>query len=157
MAFRPDAHRQLLRYAHDAAAKADPHKLTITGAVVLTDGQHAAILKILRDFWSQGEYTFPKSLDVKPRHGFRSRVRKDGFSPDQYVEWLVAGCSDIADVRTDERGRPSLIVSHVQDENRIVYDLLVPIRSAQRGYVHIDDVIPKGLPPKKKQPPRQSR
>lgn len=157
MAFRPDAHKQLLRYAEDAAELALPHKATIADAIVLTADQRLAIEKTLREYWANVSYACRLSLDVKPQHGFASRVLKDGFSPEQYVEWLVAGCSDIAVVGTDSHGRPALVVADIVDERAVGYDLIVPIRSDVRGYVHIDDVIPKGLPPKKKQPPRQSR
>lgn len=89
-------------------------------------------------------------LDIKPQHGYRSRVLKDGFAGSQYVEWLVAGCSDVAEVSTDSVGRPNLIVRPVEDGRQVAYDILVPIRSNQDGRVHIDDVIPKGLPARQK-------
>lgn len=147
MAFRPDAHKQLIRYVE--AVSGEPNKETIRGAVLLTEDQRASLEFILRKLWGRTDYRCPLNLDVKPQHGYRSRVLKDGFTAEKYAEWLVAGCSDTATVGTDANGRPHLLVAGTVDGNH-VYDIVVPIRSDASGYVHVDDVIPKGLPPKSK-------
>lgn len=73
------------------------------------------------------------------------------------MEWLVLGCSDVAEVDVDHLGRPHLVVRGVTEaDSQAAYDVVVPIRSNADGFIHIDDVIPRGLAGKKKQPSRQS-
>lgn len=52
-------------------------------------------------------------------------------------------------VGIEQNGRPHLLVSGVIDGPN-TFDIVVPIRSDALGYVHIDDVIPKGLPGRNK-------
>ena len=149
MAITPSAVKALQAYVARADAAGEPHKETIFSAVVLTDDQRAEISVLLAGFWKK-PMDCPALVDLKPHHGYRSRVLKDGFTGAEYAEWLVAGCSDVAEVSTDAIGRPNLIVRAVDDGRRVVYDILVPVRSNQDGHVHIDDVIPKGLPARQK-------
>lgn len=151
MALTTDAHRALLLYVSQAREQDEPHKATIHKAVILTAGQRDKIAAILSAFWGT-EYRCPPELDLKPQHGYRSRVIKDGFSAERYVEWLVLGCSDVAQVAQDDRGRPHLAIACVKEKDTPggSYTLQVPIRSTAGGYTHVDDVIPKGLKPKQK-------
>ena len=145
MVMTPDAHRWLLHYVEQARASGLPHRATAKAAVALTVRQHAQLEARLKAYWG-AHYACPAVLDLKPEHGYRSRVDKDGFTPDDYVEWLVAGCSDVADVATQPNGRPYLFVCDVHDGWDRPFDLIVPITSDHFGYVHVFDVIPKGLP-----------
>lgn len=71
---------------------------------------------------------------------------KDQFSGAQYIEWLVAGCSDAAVVGAAKDGsRIHLRFEPMTDYPSIIYRLEVPVRSDFHGSVHIDDVIPYGL------------
>ncbi|HEY4292483.1 hypothetical protein [Luteibacter sp.] len=149
MALTPSAAKALASYCVQASEAGDPPRATIKGAVVLTIEQQEGITYYLSAFWA-GDVKCPIVLDLKPQHGYRSRVLKDGFTGDQYAEWLAVGCSDVAEVSADRNGRPNLIVRAVDDGRRVTYDVMVPIRSTQDGYVHIDDVIPLGLPGKTK-------
>lgn len=149
MALTVAAHKALTMYVERADIDG-PAKQTIVRAVALTLAQKQAAELILREYWGQPSYACPSILDLKPQHGYRSRVQKDNYPSPRYVEWLVAGCADVAAVRADPSGRPQLLVAGVEDETGHTYDLLVPIRSDVHGYVHIDDVIPKGLPPRQK-------
>ena len=152
MAFTPDAHKSLQSYVAQVLASGVAHQATIRNAILLTGVQHQTLTNRLREFWGNQSYQCPFILDVKPRHGYLSRVLKDGFTPEQFAEWLVAGCSDVAEVVVDRVGRPGLIVRSVTDERAISYDILVPVRSNISGYVHVDDVIPRGLQGKKTAP-----
>jgi hypothetical protein len=136
-------------YIAQAGAAGAPHKLTIRQAVILTEAQRAEISALLAGVWKR-EMVCPLMLDLKPQHGYQSRVLKDGFTAEQYAEWLTIGCADVAEVSTDANGRPNLIVRAVVDHHSISYDVLVPIRSDAFGNVHVDDVIPRGLRPKQK-------
>ena len=63
----------------------------------------------------------------------------------------MTGCSDVAEVETDATGRPRLVIKRVMDEARNVqFDIHVPIGSDTRGFVHVFDVIPRGLAPRQK-------
>ncbi|MDI9334620.1 MAG: hypothetical protein QM533_09615 [Cytophagales bacterium] len=129
-------------------ARADAGMLgkdTIYKAVVLTAAQKVKITDFLRTLWQDNKYICPEILDLKPRHGYESRVLKDGFSSAQYAEWLAFGCSDVAEVSIDERKRPRLHGTLMLDFSGQNYHLLVPIRSDIKGVVYVDDVIPKGL------------
>ena len=121
-------------------------KDTIYKAVVLTASQRTKIKEFLCVLWQNKQYGCPEILDLKPRHGYESRVLKNGFSSAQYAEWLTFGCSDVAEVSIDERERPRLHGTLMLDFPGQHYHLLVPIRSDIKGVVYVDDVIPKGLP-----------
>lgn len=153
MALNPKAYVALVRYC-ERAVDLGPYKEKIRNAVILTPSQRLGVSAKLSSFWNRA-IECPLQLDLVPQHGFRSRVLKDGFSPEQFAEWLVVGCSDVASVGQDPVGRPFLIVPATTDPQGHTYDVVVPIRSDATGHVHIDDVIPKGLAGKKKQPPRQ--
>lgn len=149
MAVIPDAHRALTIYNQRAHANG-PENLTIWDAVILTHVQQDGLTKALTEFWRR-KYICPRILDIKPKHGYESRVIKDGYSGDQYVEWLVAGCSDVAVVDTnDHRGRARLAIYGVEDHHSVTYDILIPIASDAHGRVHVFDVIPRGLNPRQK-------
>ena len=120
--------------------------VTIKGAITLTPAQRIEIEAHLIALWNRPAYTCPFILDLKPRHGYESRVIKQGFSAIQYGEWLEKGCSEEAIVSTDKNGRPRLVIARMQDFPRYIYNIVVPIRSDAHGSVHIDDVIPEGLP-----------
>ncbi|MBO9748934.1 MULTISPECIES: hypothetical protein [Xanthomonas] len=147
MAFRPDAHKELIRYISSAGGQ--PPRQTIRKAIILTSQQQSDLTTALRQLWGSQTYVCALQLDLKPQHGYNSRVLKDGFSGAKYVEWLVAGCSDTAVVGVEKNGRPHLLVPGVIDGLN-TFDIVVPIRSDALGYVHIDDVIPKGLPSRNK-------
>lgn len=149
MALAPGAVEALKIYIAQAAAAGKPHKLTIRQAIILTEEQRSEISILLAGVWKR-EMPCPLMLDLKPQHGFQSRVLKDGFTGEQYAEWLAIGCADVAEVSTDANGRPNLIVRAVVDHHAISYDVLVPVRSDSFGRVHIDDVIPRGLPSRQK-------
>ena len=150
MALIPAAHKALIAYAeriNDSGAP--PPKHTIRRAVILTEMQRVAIEGLLRALWRSNDFACPLVLDLKPQHAYESRVVRDGYASEQLVEWITAGCADVALVNSDARGRPNLLVPGVRDEAR-TFDLLVPIRSVADGYVYIDDVIPRGLVPRQK-------
>lgn len=145
MAFDPKAHKALTRYVDRVLKTGVVHRDTIRDAVILTDIQRVAISVALEALWGRA-YPCPLLLSVKPDHGYRSRVIGDGFTPEQYVEWLVLGCSDAAEVKVEDgTGRPYLLVADVVDHRNVRYDVIVPIRSDALGFVHIDGMIPKGL------------
>lgn len=149
MAITPFAHQWLQRYVADAQASGCAHKATAKGAVVLTPVQHRDLQRALKALWGS-QYDCPPTLDIKPQHGYRSRIDKDGFLPDDYVEWLVAGCSDVAELAVQANGRPFLLVPDIMGRWTKPFDLVVPVTSDAFGYVHVFDVIPKGLPGPKK-------
>lgn len=154
MAVTPEGHRALEAYVAQAAI-GGPANTTVWNAVILTDAQVAGLAEVLSAWWGR-PYPCPRTLDIKPRHGYNSRVVKDDYPAEQYVLWLVAACSDVAEVATDPSGRPRLIVPAVSDEQGRNYSLIVPVHTDSHGHVHVDDVIPKGLPPRhKKQSPRR--
>jgi hypothetical protein len=159
VAITRDATHWLRMYVEQALRSGVAHRATAKEAVALTRQQHADLEASLRVFWAR-PYPCPRVLDLKPQHGYRSRVEKDGFHADEFVRWLVAGCSDVAEVATQSNGRPYLVLRSVQEAGKGDFDLIGPITSDQLGYVHVFDVIPKGLParrsPNKKQPPRRS-
>jgi hypothetical protein len=130
----------------DRADKGHIGKDTIYQAVVLTASQQNQITAYLRKLWNNSTYNCPPVLDIKPKHGYESRVLKDGFASPIYLEWLILGCSDAAIVDTDDRERPRLKSGLMLDFVGENYHLLVPVRSDVRGVVYVDDVIPKGLP-----------
>lgn len=126
-----------------------PEQLRIREAIVLTNNQIVRVSEILTALWRR-EYLCPAILDLRPTHGFESRILKDGYSLARYVEWLVLGCSDAAEVAAEQSGRPHLLVRDVCDEGSQKYDIVVPLRSDYRGVVHVDGVIPRGLSPRRK-------
>jgi len=151
LAITPIAHQWLLNYVAEAAKLGAPPKGTSKKAVILTARQKDDLTPLLRLQWNNPKYTCPPEMDIKPQHGYISRVTKDGFLPEDYIEWLVAGCSDLAIVTTDPRsGRPNLTLASVKGRWTQTFDIVVPITSDALGYVHIYDVIPKGLPPRQK-------
>lgn len=149
MAITSTAYTALLQYCAEAKALSSPHRATIRGAVVLTGSQQQRIAQVLSALWDKA-MPCPFLLDLKPQHGYQSRVHKDGFGGEQYAEWLAVGCADVAAVGTDKRGRPHLIVNGINDGRGTIYDIMVPVRSTTEGVVYIDDVIPLGLPAKKR-------
>lgn len=162
MAITRFAHRWLQDFVAEAHASGRLPRGTARNAVVLTGVQHAKLAALLKAQWGS-HYACPLAVDIKPQHGYRSRVERDGFLPDDYVEWLVLGCSDVAEVASQEDGRPYLVVRNVRDRWAQTFDLVVPVTSDVFGSVHIPGVIPKGLPGRrsskartKKQPPRLS-
>lgn len=149
MALTSTAVKALALYCKQVTEESGPPKATIKGAVVLTSSQQEALTYYVSAFWKR-DLTCPRILDLKPQHGYKSRVLKDGFTGEQYAEWLAVGCSDVAEVSTDKHGRPNLIIRGVDDGRRVSYDVMVPIRSTQDGYMHVDDVIPLGLQAKRR-------
>lgn len=148
MAITADAHKALERYVQDCKRAKKALRWSIDKAVVLTQPQRDGLTAILTEFWAR-DYACPAVLDLKPQHGYQSRAIKDGYSGEDLVLWFVAGCSDVAQPQTDPSGRPRLVVSGLNDDKGRSYDLIVIISCDAHGYVHINDVIPKGLPPRK--------
>lgn len=138
--------RALHAYIARAQASGQPEKMTIAGAVQLTKIQQASLQCILVRLWNNPKYACPAILAIKPQHGYKSRVLKDGFPADQFGAWLELGCSDQAAVDVDGSGRPRLTFGPRRDYPEYRYDLVVPIRSDFHGSVFVDDVIPQGLP-----------
>jgi len=128
------------------AAKHGPSKQQIYAAVRLSAAQRASAEQLLRAYWRREDYGCPATLDIKPLHGYLSRVVKDGFSPWRFEQWLIRGCEDDAIAAADDRRRPRLVVPNRADFAPRRYDLIVPLRSDSNGTVFIDDVIPIGLP-----------
>jgi hypothetical protein len=122
-----------------------PRKATIKNAIVLTDVQRTAITLCVSAFWGRG-ISCPRLLDIKPRHGFVSRISNDGFGREQCMAWLKVGCSDSAEVSVDRMGRPHLVATWAA-RGTSVHPVLVPIRSTNDGVIYVDDVIPKGVWP----------
>jgi len=156
VALTPSAHAALLWYV-EQAQRTGPFKHSIQKAIVLTEVQRQEASAILTAFWGR-QFECPLLLDLRPMHGYESRILKDGFWPERYVEWLVIGCADVAEIGADYRGRPNLRVRGVEEPTTsAIFDVLVPLRSTSEGVVLVDDVIPQGLDaPKKKQPSRRS-
>ena len=148
MAITRFAHRWLQDYVREAQRTGVAPKGTAKEAVILTARQRAGLTALLKVQWG-AHYVCPAVLDIKPQHGYQSRVERDGFPVDDYIEWLVAGCSDIAEVAAQPNGRPYLVVRDVRGRWATSFDLIVPITSDHFGYVHVFDVIPKGLPPRR--------
>jgi hypothetical protein len=148
VAITRDAHRWLQHYVEQVRSSGTAHRATAKEAVILTHRQRAEITLRLEHYWGR-TYTCPAALDLKPQHGYRSRVEKDGFLPEEYIEWIVAGCSDVAEIEAQPNGRPYLLVRDVRDGWATPFDLIVPVTSDAFGYVHLFDVIPKGLAPRK--------
>lgn len=147
MAITPGAHKKLEAYAQNCLAAGKALRQVVDRAVVLTATQQQELTLILSAFWRR-DYPCPPILDILPQHGYQSRVIKDGFSADDYVLWLVAGCSDVAMASTGPGGRPRLEVQVTNDDKGRSYTLLTIISCDAHGRVHINDVIPKGLPGK---------
>jgi hypothetical protein len=146
MAFTTVAIRVLGEYVARVQASGKVEKLTINNAVRLTAAQQADLQALLIGLWKRPDYVCPPVLALKPSHGYNSRVIKDKFPPQQYIDWLIDGCSDAAVAATDPDGsRIHLGFGPMGDYPNVTYNLVVPIRSDSHGSVHVDDVIPKGL------------
>jgi len=147
VALNPVAYRALLNYIAEVPKQPTgrPHTVTVKDAVVLTTVQQKTLETVLTAYWGK-PYPCPLLLDIKPRHGYESRVLKDGYPPMKYLEWLTAGCSDVAIASADTKGRPRLLIPVTDEMGQ--YRILVPLRSDTFG-VHVDDVIPLGLKAKK--------
>lgn len=138
--------RVLGEYVARAQATGVAEKLTINNAVALTPKQQTALQQLFIDLWKRPDYVCPPLLPLKPRHGYEKRVMKDNFSGNQYIEWLVTGCSDAAIVSSQDGGyRIHLAFGPMGDYPNVTYRLEVPIHSDSHGRVHVDDVIPYGL------------
>jgi len=146
MALLPGSQRALLDYLASAKASGDAKKQTIARAVKLTAIQQSRLQAALQALWRRADYICPQYIDLRPLHGYASRVLKDNFPPEQYGDWLVLACSDLAVVGTDTRGRPRLCFGPNIDFPDHSYTLVAPVTSDAFGYVHINDVIPSGLP-----------
>lgn len=146
MAFTKSGLKALNSYLAKTQASGVVEKFTIKGAVQLTEQKRAEIEEILVTLWKRPSYACPLVLDLKPHHGYSSRVIKDQFHATQYGIWIEQGCSDLANVTADGDGRPRLTLGPLLDYPNYQYTLVVPIRSDWHGTVHIDDVIPLGLP-----------
>ncbi|MBJ7309614.1 hypothetical protein ACFOLJ_09710 [Rugamonas sp. CCM 8940] len=139
--------RVLGEYVARVQASGKLEKVTISNAVKLTSQQQADLQQLLVGLWKRADYLCPANVDLKPRHGYNSRVIKDQFTGQQYIDWLEAGCSDAAVAGAAADGsRIHLGFGPMGDYPNITYQLVVPIRSDFFGSVHIDDVIPDGLP-----------
>jgi hypothetical protein len=146
MAITTVGRRVLNEYVARVQSTGKLEKLTIANAVSLTPKQQSDLQNLLVNMWDRPDYICPKNLALKPRHGYNSRVLQDGFTGQQYAEWLELGCSDAAIVASDAYGkRIHLAFGPMGDYPNITYNLIVPVHSDSNGSVHIDDVIPKGL------------
>jgi hypothetical protein len=145
MSLANHARKALDIYIQQTKKTGTPHKLVIRDAVTLTVVQRASIEECLTAIWKR-PYPCPPVLHLSPKHGYESRVLKDGFSPEQYVEWIERGCSNDALVSTDGAGRPHLLVQNNLDFPRYKYNIVVTLRADAHGSIQIDDVIPRGLP-----------
>ena len=139
--------RVLREYIARVDSTGKPEKLTIANAVALTTKQQDNLQNLLMSMWNRPDYICPPNLALKPKHGYESRVVRDKFSGEQYAQWLKQGCSDTAVVGADAYGkRIHLAFGPMGDYPNITYNLIVPVHSDAFGSVHIDDVVPKGLP-----------
>ena len=75
----PSAVKALQNYIARADAAGEARKVTIFKAVVLTKAQRTEVELLLTGFWKK-PMGCPLLLDIKPQHGYRSRVLKDGFT-----------------------------------------------------------------------------
>jgi len=147
MAITTVGRRVLREYIARVHSTGKVEKLTIANAVALTPKQQDELQNLLMSMWNRPDYICPPKLALKPKHGYESRVLGDKFSGEQYAEWLEQGCSDAAVVGADAYGkRIHLAFGPMGDYPNITYNLIVPVHSDAFGSVHIDDVVPKGLP-----------
>jgi hypothetical protein len=147
MAITTVGRRVLREYIARVDSTAKLEKLTIANAVTLTLKQQDDLQNLLMSMWNRPDYICPPNLTLKPKHGYESRVLRDKFSGEQYAQWLEQGCSNTAVVGADAYGqRIHLAFGPMGDYPNITYNLIVPVHSDSNGSVHIDDVIPKGLP-----------
>lgn len=154
MAILPGGQRALREYlARTKASGGEAKKEVIRRAVQLTPVQQAGLQAILQAVWRNDDYICPPILDIRPKHGWDSRVVKDGFAPEQYGEWLELACTDLALVGTDANGRPRLYFGPNIDFPNYSYTLITPVTSDALGTVYIGDVYPSGLPAGAKKPP----
>lgn len=138
----------LLRQYEESGAK----PASISNAIDLTEPQRKALAEALAAQWGR-EFPVPSSIGLKPKHGYESRVLKDGYSADDYRRWLISAAEDGATLGVDYMGRPGLLNEFVDPVRNNSYQVKMPIRSDSAGQVYADDVIPMGLkPPKKKMP-----
>jgi hypothetical protein len=144
MAITIPAQRVLGEYVARAQSTGVAEKLVINNAVNLTPQQQLDIQKFLTAVWDR-PYICPPVLPIMPKHGYESRVLKDGFSGQEYVDWLVAGCSDAAVVDLYAGSRIFLRFGPMLDYPNVTYHLEVPIHADASGKVHIMSVVPKGL------------
>ena len=153
MALLPGGRRALREYLARTKSSGELKKQTIARAVQLTQVQQAELQAVLQKLWSNVACTCPYHLDIRPKHGYESRVIKDSYTAEQYGDWLELACSDLAVVGTDSNGRPRLCFGPNTDFPNYTYTLVAPVTSDALCNVHISDVIPSGLPPGTTKPP----
>lgn len=153
MSFLPGGQRAFRAYLiRTKAGGGEAKKEVLRSAVQLTPSQQSGVQTILRRLWRDPDYSCPIVLDVRPKHGWDSRVVKDRFAPEQYGDWLELACSNSALVGEDDKGRPRLYLGPYTDFPKYSYTLIVPITSDALGNVYIGDVYPSGLPAGAKKP-----
>ncbi len=132
--------------------KSGPTAKTLHKAIELTPSQQNGLEGAFSQQWGK-QYPVPGAIDLKPKHGYESRVLKDGFSSSDYVKWLENGAADEATVTVDRLGRPALTNQFVDPTRGTSYSVRIPIRSDSSGAVYADDVIP-AIKPQTKTPRR---
>ncbi len=121
-----------------------PTSRTIREAIDLTPQQRTQIESHLSEQFGR-HMPVPSSIDLKPRHGYESRVLKDGFSSDDLLRWFVAGADDSAKVVTGARGRIGLLGRDPGTATSRPADVRLTVRGDAFGNVYADDVIPEGV------------
>lgn len=153
-ALRPDV-IPILRSMLQRFAEGETKPRTIRDAIELTPAQRAGVAQGLQAQWGK-PVEVPASLDLKPLHGFTSRVIQDDYSVDDLLRWYVSGADDAAIPRfgANAIGRQQTgLVNRYSDPARgKEYEVTLPVHSDAFGRVWTDSVIPDIPPnrPKKK-------
>lgn len=121
-----------------------PTARSISNAIDLTPQQREGIAKILSEQFGR-PIPVPPSIALKPRHGYESRVLKDGFTTEDLLRWFVAGSDDSAAAVADRRGRAGLLGRDAGTSTKIPANVRLTVRGDALGNVYADDVIPEKI------------
>ena len=128
--------------------KGDKKNPKITGFLKLTFQQRNELKKHLDYLWNGGwSHQVPELIPGKLRHGYESRVQKDGFTIDQFIEWIRIAGSDTAQA-TIKLTLPKMVGLRANYTNKITgknYPVTLTIKTDVFGSIHVDSVIPEGV------------
>lgn len=142
-ALNPSA-RQKLGELLDEFERTGPSSKGIRDAITLTPEQRTGLEAILTEQFGR-PMRVPETISLKPGHGYKSRVDKDGFSVEDLMRWFAAGADDAA-VPVVHRDRfAALRGRDPGTTTKRGVDVRLTVRGDALGNVHADDVIPENV------------
>jgi hypothetical protein len=119
----------------------------ITDFLILTGKQQSDLKRHLDQNWDpKYRHEVPRFIPAKLKHGYDSRVVRNKFSTDQFIDWIKAAGSDKAIIGSTEKPKKvGLKSDYTNPKTGKTYPVILTIDASSAGNFLVTSVIPVGV------------